>query len=335
MSGLESKGKAHERIAVLGAGRMGRGIATVFAYAGHLVDVIDFKERPQADFETLSGKAVAEIGETLALLGDLGLFAGAGIADQLAARVRVITRGDAAEALAGADVIFEGFPEMLEVKRQALREVSELASPDAIIASTTSTILVDDLSPVVIGPERFLNAHWLNPAFIVPLVELSPGKATAAAVVERLKTLLESIGKIPIVCSARPGYIVPRIQAIAMNEAARLVEEGVASVEDIEKAVKYGFGFRFSVLGVLEFIDWGGGDILYHASNYLSEALGDERYRAPDIITRNMETGRIGITTGQGFLDYDGIDIPAYRRARLAEFVKRLKDLELGHPPVL
>ncbi|SMC51753.1 3-hydroxybutyryl-CoA dehydrogenase [Rhizobium sp. RU36D] len=335
MSGGETGKTPLERIAVLGAGRMGRGIATVFAYAGHEVDVIDFKERPQADFDTLAGKATQEVRETLLLLGELGLFAGAEIADRLASRVRVLSRADAAEALAKADVIFEGFPEVLDVKRQALAEASELASKDAIIASTTSTILVDDLSPAVVGPERFLNAHWLNPAFIVPLVELSPGKATSAATIERLKGLLESIGKIPIVCSARPGFIVPRIQAIAMNEAARLVEEGVASVEDIEKAVKYGFGFRFSVLGVLEFIDWGGGDILYHASNYLAEALEDERYRAPDIITENMKTGRIGITTGQGFLDYAGMDVPAYRRARLAVFVERLKDLDLGRPPVV
>lgn len=324
-----------ERIAVLGAGRMGRGIATVFAYAGHQVDMIDFKERPAADFDVLAGKAMTEVRETLALLGELGLFEGAGIADKLASRVRVVSRAEAAAALKDADVIFEGFPEIVEVKRAALKEVSAMASPDAIIASTTSTILVDDLSPAVIGPERFLNAHWLNPAFIVPLVELSPGTATSADVIARLKDLLERIGKVPVVCSARPGFIVPRIQAIAMNEAARLVEEGVASVEDIEKAVKYGFGFRFSVLGVLEFIDWGGGDILYHASNYLSQALEDDRYKAPDIIAENMKTGRIGLSAGEGFLDYRNMDVPAYRRARLAQFVQRLKDLELGQPPVV
>lgn len=324
-----------ERIAVLGAGRMGRGIATVFAYAGHQVDMIDFKERPAADFDVLVGKAMTEVRETLALLGELGLFDGAGIADKLASRVRVVSRADAAAALKDADVIFEGFPEIVEVKRAALQEVSAMVSPDAIIASTTSTILVDDLSPAVVGPERFLNAHWLNPAFIVPLVELSPGAATSADVITRLKDLLERIGKVPVVCSARPGFIVPRIQAIAMNEAARLVEEGVASVEDIEKAVKYGFGFRFSVLGVLEFIDWGGGDILYHASNYLSQALEDDRYKAPDIIAENMKTGRIGLSAGEGFLDYRNMDVPAYRRARLAQFVQRLKDLELGQPPVV
>ena len=189
---------------------------------------------------------------------------------------------------------------MLELKREALARASALAGPEPIIASTTSTILVDDLSGAVAHPERFLNAHWLNPAYLVPLVELSPGAGTDPAVTARLKALLEGIGKVPVVCAPRPGYIVPRIQALAMNEAARMVEEGVASAEDIDKAIKYGFGFRFAVLGMLEFIDWGGGDILYYASRYLTQALGSERYAAPEIVERNMREGRIGFTTGQG-----------------------------------
>ena len=150
-------------------------------------------------------------------------------------------------------------------------------------------------SGAVDHPERFLNAHWLNPAYLVPLVELSPGAHTDPPSRRRLKALLEGIGKVPVVCAARPGYIVPRIQALAMNEAARMVEEGVASAEEIDKAIKYGFGFRFAVLGMLEFIDWGGGDILYYASRYLTQALGSERYAAPEIVERNMREGRIGL----------------------------------------
>ena len=115
-----------------------------------------------------------------------------------------------------------------------------------------------------------------------------PASTPIPAVTARVKALLESVGKVPVVCAARPGYIVPRIQALAMNEAARMVEEGVASAEDIDKAIKYGFGIRFAVLGMLEFIDWGGGDILYYASRYLTGALGNERYAAPDIVERNM-----------------------------------------------
>jgi len=154
-------------------------------------------------------------------------------------------------ALANADVIFEAVPETLAAKEAAFRLVSSLAHADAIIASTTSTILSDALQPFVSPAGRFLNAHWLNPAFLVPLVEISPARDTDEKTTNRLKALLEDIGKVPVVCAASPGYIVPRIQALAMNEAARMVEEGVASVEDIDKASKYGFGFRFAILGLL------------------------------------------------------------------------------------
>ena len=200
---------------------------------------------------------------------------------------------------------------MIDLKREVLAAASKCVGPEIIIASTTSTILVDDLSGAVDHRERFLNVHWLNPAYLIPLVEISPGAATNPAVIARVKTLLESIGKVPVVCAATPGFIVPRIQALAMNEAARMVEEGVASAEDIDKAIRYGFGFRYAVLGLLEFIDWGGGDILYYASRYLTGALGDERYAAPDIVERNMTEGRRGLRDGAGFLNYQGLDIEA------------------------
>jgi 3-hydroxybutyryl-CoA dehydrogenase len=322
-----------ETIACLGAGRMGRGIAVVFAYAGHAVTVIDFKARPQADFDKLAGEALGEVKRTLQSLAALGLF-DAGLVDAIAARVTVVPESEAQAALSSAGVIFEGVPEVLDLKREALKRCSELAGPKPIIASTTSTILVDDLSGAVANPERFLNAHWLNPAYLVPLVELSPGAKTVPETTDRLKALLERIGKVPVVCAARPGYIVPRIQALAMNEAARMVEEGVASPEELDKAIKYGFGFRFAVLGLLEFIDWGGGDILYYASRYLTKALGDDRYKAPEIIERNMKEGRIGLTTRQGFLDYEGRDLDAYRAERMKAFVGMLGFLDLVKPPV-
>ena len=323
-----------ERIACLGAGRMGRGIAVVFAYAGHPVTIIDFKPRPRADFDRLAADTLDEVKRTLESLAKLGLF-DAALVDTIVSRVMVVPESEAATALSSADVIFEGVPEVLDLKRDALKRCSELAGPKPIIASTTSTILVDDLSGAVEHPERFLNAHWLNPAYLVPLVELSPGAKTASDTTDKLKALLERIGKVPVICAARPGYIVPRIQALAMNEAARMVEEGVASPEELDKAIKYGFGFRFAVLGLLEFIDWGGGDILYYASRYLTQALGSERYKAPEIIERNMREGRIGLTTRQGFLDYEGLDLDAYRAERMKAFIGMLGFLDLVKPPVV
>jgi 3-hydroxybutyryl-CoA dehydrogenase len=321
-------------IACLGAGRMGRGIAVAFAYAGHSVAIVDFKARETDKFAALEADALGEIQKTFASMALFGLLKPVDI-DTLMARVRILPEADAGSALSSAAIIFEGVPEVLDLKREALARCSELAGPSPIIASTTSTILVDDISGAVKHPERFLNAHWLNPAYLVPLVELSPGKATDPAITERVKALLEGIGKVPIVCAATPGYIVPRIQVLAMNEAARMVEEGVASAADIDKAIKYGFGFRFAILGLLEFVDWGGGDILHYASKYLTGALGSERYAAPEIIGRNMAEGKVGLRTGEGFLDYSNMDVNAYREQRLAAFVDLLKHFGLAKPPVL
>ena len=323
-----------EAIVCLGAGRMGRGIAVVFAYAGHHVALADFKARDAAAFRELSDDALGEIRDVLATLAGFGLFDPAAV-DRLMTRVSVVPGKDAQEVLSSAAVIFEAVPELPDLKRDVLARASKLAPATSIVASTTSTILVDDLSGAVDHPERFLNAHWLNPAFLVPLVELSPGQHTDSKVTERVKALLESVGKVPVVCAARPGYIVPRIQALAMNEAARMVEEGVASAEDIDKAIKYGFGIRFATLGMLEFIDWGGGDILYHASRYMRDALGAERYAPPQIVERNMAEGRRGLRDGAGFLNYEGLDVEAYRRERLKAFVELLGHFGLNRPPVL
>ena len=321
-------------IACLGAGRMGRGIAVAFAYAGHGVAIVDFKPRDATAFAKLADEAMTEVRKTLMTLSRFGLLTASDV-DTVMTRVCVVPEAEAGLALAAAAVIFEGVPELLDLKRDALARASRLAGPTPVIASTTSTILVDDISGAVEHPERFLNAHWLNPAYLVPLVELSPGAATDPAITARVKAMLEGIGKVPVVCAATPGYIVPRIQVLAMNEAARMVEQGVASADDIDKAIKYGFGFRFAVLGLLEFVDWGGGDILHYASRYLTGALNSDRYAAPDIIGRNMAEGRIGLRTGQGFLDYSERDIDAYREQRLAAFVDLLKHFGLARPPVV
>jgi 3-hydroxybutyryl-CoA dehydrogenase len=322
-------------IACLGAGRMGRGIAVAFAYAGHAVTMIDVKAGRSAEqFSTLEAEALDEVRKTLASLARFGLLKNADV-ETIIARVAVVPAGASAAALSKAGMVFEGVPEVVELKREVLGSASKLVGPDVVIASTTSTILVDDLSAAIEHPERFLNVHWLNPAYLIPLVEISPGKATDPAIIARVKALLEAIGKVPVVCAATPGFIVPRIQTLAMNEAARMVEEGVASAEEIDKAIRYGFGFRYAVLGLLEFIDWGGGDILYYASRYLEGALGSDRYRAPDVIGNNMRDGRIGVRTGAGFLDYSGMDVDAYREKRLADLIDMLRHFGLARPPVV
>jgi 3-hydroxybutyryl-CoA dehydrogenase len=297
--------------------------------------MIDVKAgRSVEQFTKLEAEALDEVRKTLGSLTRIGMLK-EGDADIVISRVSVVRASASDAALADAGIIFEGVPEVVDLKREVLGAASKVVGPDVIIASTTSTILVDDLSGAIEHPNRFLNVHWLNPAYLIPLVEISPGKATDPDNIARVKTLLEGIGKVPVVCAATPGFIVPRIQALAMNEAARMVEEGVASAEEIDKAIRYGFGFRYAVLGLLEFIDWGGGDILYYASRYLEGALGSDRYRAPEVISNNMRDGRIGLRTGAGFLDYSGLDIDAYREKRLADMVAMLRHFGLARPPVV
>ncbi|WEK28872.1 MAG: 3-hydroxybutyryl-CoA dehydrogenase [Candidatus Pseudomonas phytovorans] len=310
------------RIAVVGAGRMGEGIALAFAQAGAHVSLIDLMAREahaQAGyFSALRRNLGTEAGNLVAL----GLI-GAQQVVPLLSRIRLLPLGEGGQALEGCELVFEAVPELIDTKREAFAWIDRFVAAHTIIASTTSTFLVTELAAMVSAPQRVVNAHWLNPAHLMPLVEVSRSAQTSEAVVAELLEALRSVGKVPVVCNAMPGFIVPRLQALVMNEAARMVEEGVASAEQIDLAVRTGFGLRFSVLGLLEFIDWGGNDILHHASSYLSQHLG-ERYQAPQSVRDNMAAGRNGLRDGVGFYDYQGMDLPAYRQARLAALVRQL-----------
>lgn len=320
------------RIAAVGAGRMGRGIALAFAYAGYEVNLVDLRPRGAQASRKLADDARAEMAASLAALAELGAMP-ADAVERVLARIRLVDEPSASAALRAADVIFEGVTETLDAKRDVLARTCTLAREDAILASTTSTILVTDLVPLVTHPERLLNAHWLNPAYVIPLVELSTHGGTSEAVVAQLRALLEDIGKVPVVCGATPGYIVPRLQALVMNEAARMVEEGVASAEEIDKATRYGMGLRFAALGVVEFIDYGGNDILYYASRYLAERVSRERYAPPAIVERLMHEGKIGLRSGEGFYDYRGRDVAAYRKDALGRVLGMLRHAGLYRAP--
>ena len=311
---------------------MGRGIAHAFAYAGHEVVLIDAKLRDANSVEALRVEAYAEIRASLAAIAEAGAFEASEIEPMLA-RVRFTAHREAPAALASVDVLFEGVPEVLETKRAAFEFAAPHLRADAIVASTTSTMLSTQLAVLVPRPERFLNCHWLNPAYLIPLVELSPHAGTHPTVTARLKSLLETIGKKPVVCKAAPGFIVPRLQALVMNEAARMVEQGVATAEDVDRAVRYGFGIRYASMGVVEFIDYGGLDILYYASHYLAEALGEPRFEPPEIVNRYMHEGRRGLRDGKGFFDWAAVDAAVYRREVLARQLALLRHLGLAPVP--
>lgn len=319
------------RFAAVGAGRMGRGIAIAFAYAGHRIALIDLKPRTAAAWHALRDEAITEIRSSLQGLATLGAIEARQV-EPIAARVELVDAAGAAAALHDAELVFEGVPETIEAKRDAFARLSTLCSDTAILTSTTSSILVTQLAALVHRPERFLNMHWLNPAYVIPVVELSTHPLTSADTLERARGFMQAIGKLPVVCGVAPGYIVPRLQALVMNEAARMVEEGVATAEQIDLATRYGMGLRFAALGVVEFIDFGGCDILHHASREMAGSIDAGRYSAPAIVERMVGEGRLGLKTGSGFYDYAGRDVQAYRRDVLSRTLGMLRHAGLWRP---
>src|SRR5207247_639485 len=218
-----------------------------------------------------------------------GVIAGGDVASALD-RIEDRTGLDGLDACA---FVQEALPELLDLKREVLGRLSTRVGAGAIIASTSSTIAPRHLADAVERPERFLVAHWLNPAHIVPLVEVVAGQATAAAVVDRAIEVLEALGKVPVRCADSPGFIGPRLQALLMNEAVRLVEEGVASPEDVDRAFRAGMGFRYAQVGIFEFIDWGGVDILHRATRFLADALGDHRSKPARLVEAKRAPDRV------------------------------------------
>ncbi|RMX06514.1 3-hydroxyacyl-CoA dehydrogenase [Corticibacter populi] len=310
-------------VGVIGAGRMGRSIGVAFALAGTDFLLMDLRQRTDEAWRKLEAEVASDLQAMLARLCRLGRLDAVGAAEALR-RIRLLRATEVAAALPAVDVLFEAVPETMEAKREALGFAGAHLPEQALVASTSSTMLAGELATLVPHPERFLNAHWLNPAYLIPLVEVSPHAATAGAVLERLLAVLRQAGKQPVVCHDRPGYIVPRLQVLIMNEAARMIEDGTASAADIDVAIRYGFGIRYASMGVAEFVDFGGLDILYHASAYLADRLADSRYASPPIVQAKMQRGELGIKTGQGLYAWNAEQAEQFQQEALERMVRLL-----------
>jgi 3-hydroxybutyryl-CoA dehydrogenase len=309
-------------VAVLGPGRIGRQIALAFALGGCPVRLVDVKDgRPAAEAERTLADARREI------LRDVGLMVEEQVIDR-AESAAVLARIEdrvGLDALKGCGFVQEALPESVPLKRAALARLTGVLDADAIVASGSSTISPSDVCEAVDRPERFLVAHWLNPAHIIPLVDVVPSARTSPETVERTLGLLERVGKTPVRCGDSPGFIGPRLQVLLMNEAVRLVEEGVATPEDVDRAFRAGMGFRYASIGIFEFIDWGGVDILYRASRYMSEALGDERFKPARLVEEKMARNELGPKTGRGFFDYAGERREAFETEKVRALLRRLR----------
>jgi 3-hydroxybutyryl-CoA dehydrogenase len=310
------------QVAVLGAGRIGRQIALAFALGGCRVRLIDMKEgRAADDAERVLADARREIARDLGLMVEEAVV-GAAESDAILARIETQIGLD---GLDDRDFVQEALPESVPLKRAALARLGGLLAPAAIVASGSSTISPSHVADALAGPERFIVAHWLNPAHIIPLVDVVPGPLTSAATVERTLALLERLGKVPVKCKDSPGFIGPRLQVLLMNEAVRLIEEGVASPEDVDRAFRAGMGFRYASVGLFEFIDWGGVDILYRASRYLTETLGDDRFRPAKLVEEKIARNELGPKTGRGFFDYTGERRETFETEKVRALLRRLR----------
>ena len=311
-----------QNVAVLGAGRIGRQIALAFALGGCRVRLIDLKEeRSVADAERTLADARREMARDAGLMVEEQVID----ADTATAALARIEERVGLGALEDCGFVQEALPESVPLKRAALERLSPVVARDAVVASASSTISPSHLADAIAYPERFLVAHWLNPAHIIPLVDVVPGRITAAATVERAMALLEGLGKVPVKCKDSPGFIGPRLQVLLMNEAVRLVEEGVATPEDVDRAFRSGMGFRYASIGIFEFIDWGGVDILYRASRYMTEALGDTRFKPPKLVEEKMARQELGPKTGRGFFDYAGERREAFETEKVRALLRRLR----------
>ena len=311
----------NDMVAVVGPGRIGRQIALAFARGGCRVLLVDVKDRAPRERDAAFADARREIARDLRLMAEEGVIEEPEVA-------RALERIEDRAGLDGLDAcgfVQEALPELLDLKREILGRLSAGVGPDVILASTSSTISPKHLADAVRGPERFLVAHWLNPAHIIPLVEVVPGAATAPAVVARTLALLERLGKVPVRCGDSPGFIGPRLQALLMNEAVRLVEEGVATPEDVDRAFMAGMGFRYAQVGIFEFIDWGGVDILHRASGFLAKALGDDRFKPARLVEEKVAANELGPKTGRGFFDYAGDRREAFETAKVRALLRQLR----------
>ena len=274
-------GKA--RIAIVGGGLMGHGIAQVFACAGHCVRVQD----PSAD-------VLATLDERIrGNLRRLGL--------DVAAAARVSAHALLDDAVADAEVIFEAGPENLELKQQLFAAIEAAAPTDALLASNTSVIPITRIMMRLRQPARALGTHWWNPPYLVPLVEVIRTPATASTAVAAMTDLLAAVGKMPVTVQKDvPGFIGNRLQHALWREAMALVEQGVCSAEAVDTVVKASFGRRLAVLGPLENADLVGTDLTLA----IHETVLPDLDRTPGplpVLRQLVADGKLGMKSGEGF----------------------------------
>ena len=289
-----------QRVAVLGAGNMGHGIAEVAALAGYDVSLRDIEAEFVQDGYDQIEWSLGKLAEKDRISEDA--------AEEALDRVETFV--DLEPALADADVVVEVVPEKMAIKKDVYEEVVEFAPEGAVFVTNTSSLSVTELSEVTDRPERFCGMHFFNPPVRMDLVEVISGKHTSEETLELVEGLAESMGKTPVrVRKDSPGFIVNRILVPLMNEAAWIVESGDATIETVDSTTKFDMGLP---MGSFELADQVGIDVGFHVLEYMHEVLGDA-YRPCPLLAEKVEAGDLGKKTGAGFYEYedgDGAQIP-------------------------
>jgi 3-hydroxybutyryl-CoA dehydrogenase len=278
----------HAHIAVIGAGLMGHGIAQVFAHAGHQVRVHD-----------ASAAALDSLQERIRRnLADLG--------HDSAAAERVSGHRILAEAVAGAEFVFEAGPENLALKQKIFAEVESHASSSALLASNTSVIPITQIMAGLKDNGRALGTHWWNPPYLIPLVEVIRTATTSEAAMSSMTTLLRSVGKTPVTVEKDvPGFVGNRLQHALWREAIALVQAGVCDARTVDTVVKASFGRRLAVLGPLENADLVGTDLTLAIHDIVLPHL-DRTPAALPMLRQLVADGKLGMKSGEGFQHWSG-----------------------------
>lgn len=268
---------------------MGRGIAVVLASAGHVVEIIESDESAAT---SLTERFAAEVKESAT---------GSSDAETTFARIHVGM--DLEHPTRSARLVVEAVPERLDVKVPLWQRIGELAAPDAILATNTSSFDINAFAALVPSPERVLGTHWFNPAILIPCVEVVRGSATSDAVVDSVCAILRAAKKAPVIVRNSPGFVANRIQFALIREAMLCLEEGLATAEDIDTIVSSSFGPRLAALGPLAIADLGGLDTYRSILTFLSSTLS-EQFTVPTVLDELVSTGRLGTKTLSGIFDY-------------------------------
>lgn len=277
-----------ERIAVVGAGTMGHGISAVAAMAGAHVALAD--EDPVAP-----AAALIRIGTTLDQAIQRGKLRSEDRASTLG-RVRAAV--SLADAVHDADLVIEAIPERLDLKQALFREIEHHAPAGAILATNTSSLSVSSIAEAVAIPGRVLGMHFFNPVPAMKLVELVRGRDTSHTTIAIARAIAEWLGKTPIVVHDSPGFATSRLGVVLGLEAIRMLEQGVASAEDIDRAMELGYNHP---MGPLRLGDLVGLDVRLAIADHLHATLGGDTYAAPELLRRMVAEGRLGKKTGGGF----------------------------------